>query len=54
MKRTTVMIDDLIYEQLRSLARRQGTTTSSVLREAVARYVVAESTRSEPPLADCL
>ncbi len=44
------MVDDLTYEQLRSLARRKGTTASNMIREALARYVVAETVDSESAL----
>lgn len=54
MKRTTVMMDELTYEQLQALARRKHTTTSLLIREAVARYVVAESTTEQSPLEDLI
>ncbi len=46
MKRTTVMFDEEIYARLQELARRQGTTTSLLIREAVGTYV-AESGETE-------
>ena len=43
MKRTTVMFDEASYERLREIARRRRTTTSLLIREAVARYVAEEA-----------
>jgi hypothetical protein len=48
------MMDELTYEQLRALARRKHTTTSLMIREAVARYVVAESGAEQSPLEDLI
>ena len=39
MKRTTIMVEeDLLYD-LQQIAQRQGESTSSVIREALASYV---------------
>ena len=46
MKRTTVMFDEEMYARLQELARRRGTTTSLLIREAVGTYV-AESGETE-------
>jgi predicted transcriptional regulator len=39
MKRTTVMLDEETYEQLKSMAKRKGVSSGTMLREAVATYV---------------
>ena len=50
MKRTTVMMDELTYEQLQVIARRKRTQSSKLIREAVTRYVVEENQASTSPL----
>jgi hypothetical protein len=51
MKRTTVMLDEHTYEQLREIARRRRTTSSGLIREALARYVADEGRGDVSPLA---
>src|SRR5438477_532166 len=41
MKRTTVLADEGLLLEATNLARRQGKTLTSVIREALAEYVVA-------------
>ena len=40
MKRTTIMVDEELLYDLQEIARRQGESMSSVIREALATYVV--------------
>ncbi len=40
MKRTTIMVDEELLYDLQAIARRQGESMSSVIREALATYVV--------------
>lgn len=42
MKRTTIMVDEELLYDLQEIARRQGESTSSVIREALASYVVEQ------------
>jgi metal-responsive CopG/Arc/MetJ family transcriptional regulator len=41
MKRTTIMADEDTLLELKAIAQRQGKSTSQVIREALAKYVVA-------------
>lgn len=50
MKRTTVMMDEETYARLQLIARRQRTTSSHLIREAVGRYVVEASAAERSPL----
>ncbi len=49
MKRTTIMVEeDLLYD-LQQIAQRQGESTSSVIREALASYVTRQHELAPPP-----
>lgn len=48
MKRTTVMVEEDILYELQQIAQRQGTSTSGVIREALAQYVAAQH-EAHPP-----
>lgn len=49
MKRTTIMVEeDLLYD-LQQIAQRQGESTSSVIREALASYVTRKHELAPPP-----
>ncbi len=52
MKRTTIMIEEEVLYDLKQIAQHQGKSTSSVIREALAAYVVEqhEEDQSENPL----
>lgn len=50
MKRTTVMMEEVTYEQLKSLARRRGVTAAALLREAVQQYLVESEDVQVSPL----
>lgn len=41
MKRTTIMVDESTLLELSQIADERGTTTSQLIREALAEYVVA-------------
>ena len=41
MKRTTIFLDDVLLRQAQRLARRQGVSFATVVREALARYVLS-------------
>jgi len=54
MKRTTIMADEDTLLELKAIAQRQGKSTSQVIREALAKYVVAhraEGRHKNPLLA---
>jgi len=44
MKRTTIMADEDTLLELKAIAQRQSKSTSQVIREALAEYVVAHRT----------
>ena len=46
MKRTTVLLDDATFEQLKASARRRGKTVTHELREAVDRFLLSQETDS--------
>lgn len=50
MKRTTVMLDEEIIARLRDIARRRGTTSSWLIREAIGSYVAASGAAEGSPL----
>jgi len=52
MKRTTIMADENTLLELKAIAQRQGKSTSQIIREALAEYVVAHRTegRHKNPL----
>jgi predicted DNA-binding protein len=50
MKRTTVMLDDENLARLHLIARRRGTTSSALIREAVGRYVAQAQESAASPL----
>lgn len=50
MKRTTVMFDEEMYARLQELARRRGTTTSLLIREAVGTYVAESGETKRSPM----
>jgi predicted transcriptional regulator len=50
VKRTTVMLDPDVYSRLRRIARRKRTTSSTLIRDAVARYVIEECDTTPAPL----
>lgn len=45
MKRTTVFLEEGLERDVKALAERQGRTTASVVREALAEYVVRQRVR---------
>jgi metal-responsive CopG/Arc/MetJ family transcriptional regulator len=54
MKRTTIMADEGTLLELKAIAQRQGKSTSQVIREALAEYVVthrADGRHKNPLLA---
>ena len=54
MKRTTIMAEEDTLLELKAIAQRQGKSTSQVIREALAEYVVthrAEGRHKNPLLA---
>lgn len=54
MKRTTIMADEETLLELKAIARRENKSTSQVIREALAEYVVthrAEGRHKNPLLA---
>ena len=54
MKRTTIMADEDTFLELKAIARRENKSTSQVIREALAEYVVthrAEGRHKNPLLA---
>lgn len=50
MKRTTVMFEEETYARLQEIARRKGTTTSLLIREAVGTYVAASGEMQRSPM----
>jgi hypothetical protein len=46
MKRTTVMVDEGIYAELETFARRDGVSTGRLIREAMERYVTDRQERN--------
>ena len=47
MKRTTIMADEDTLLELKAIAQRQGKSTSRVIREALAEYVVSHRTERQ-------
>ena len=47
MKRTTLFLDEQLEHDLRLLSKRKGLPLASVVREAMAQYVVAEKARGQ-------
>jgi metal-responsive CopG/Arc/MetJ family transcriptional regulator len=47
MKRTTIMADEGTLLELKAIAQRQGKSTSQVIREALAEYVVSHRTEGQ-------
>jgi len=54
MKRTTVMFDEATYASLQEIARRKGTTSSLLIREAVGQYVASASQEEGSPLENLI
>jgi predicted transcriptional regulator len=50
MKRTTIFIEEGAERELQALARRQGRPVASLVREAVAQYVVKARAEQAPRL----
>ncbi len=48
MKRTTIMIEEEVLYDLKQIAQQQGTSTSNVIREALAAYVVEQHEEMPP------
>lgn len=48
MKRTTIMIEEEVLYDLKQIAQQQGKSTSNIIREALAAYVV-EQHEEVPP-----
>ncbi len=46
MRRTTIFLDEQLERELKALARRDGRPMASVVREALAAYVVDERDRA--------
>ncbi len=49
MKRTTIMVEEDVLYDLQQIAQRQGESTSSVIREALASYVIRQHEMTPPP-----
>ena len=48
MKRTTIMIEEDILYDLKKIAQQQDKSTSSIIREALAAYVVEQHAEAPP------
>ena len=48
MKRTTIMIEEDILYDLKQIAQQQDKSTSSIIREALAAYVVKQHEEAPP------
>jgi hypothetical protein len=48
VQKTTVYLDAADYRRLKSLARAKGRTTADLVREAVAQYAAAATSRKRP------
>jgi hypothetical protein len=51
MKRTTLFLDDQLLSRLQRLARGRGVTFATVVREALARYIVEPTDAGVPHIA---
>jgi N-acetylmuramic acid 6-phosphate (MurNAc-6-P) etherase len=51
MKRTTIFIDEALERDLQALARRQGAAVASLVREAIAEYVIRHQDAGSPRLS---
>ncbi len=48
MKRTTIMVEEELLYDLQQVAQQQGTSMASVIREALATYVVEQHKLAQP------
>lgn len=48
MKRTTIMIEEEVLYDLKQIAQQQGTSTSNVIREALAAYITEQHEEAPP------
>jgi hypothetical protein len=48
MKRTTVFVEDRVFDGLRAIARRRGITLAEVTREALSAYVSKHASGRKP------
>ena len=49
MKRTTIMVDEKLLYEIRQIAQQKEQSTASVIREALAAYVIEQHTQNPPP-----
>jgi len=49
MKRTTIFLDDQTLKRLQQAAARQGVSSASMIREALAQYLAAPQAQSPVP-----
>ncbi len=49
MKRTTILIDETIERELKAIARREKSTVSALVREAIGTYVAQRKSQSTLP-----
>ncbi|NOX61908.1 MAG: ribbon-helix-helix protein, CopG family [Chloroflexi bacterium] len=49
MKRTTVLLEDELLDNLRRIAQERHSSTASVIREAISEYVAEWRREPEPP-----
>jgi 16S rRNA U516 pseudouridylate synthase RsuA-like enzyme len=50
MKRTTVFLEEGLEREMRAMAQSRGEPVASLVREALGRFVVSETSRRRPPL----
>lgn len=48
MARTTILLDDVLLLEMKSIAQRKGTTVTAVIKEAVSEYVQKQPPRGLP------
>jgi hypothetical protein len=48
MKRTTIFVEDDVFDTLRAMARRQGVSLAALTREALAAYVTRRQRARKP------
>jgi hypothetical protein len=49
MRRTSILVDPRVMTELEQLARREGRSTAHLIREAMERYVAAQSQPRDLP-----
>ena len=45
MHKTTIYLDDAVYEQIRSRAEREGSTQAAIIRRALEEYTLGQEPR---------